>query len=464
MKTLLPCFLLLLLSLQGAWAQTDTLKYRVMLADKVATTFALERPEEFLSDKALERRQKQWLTVDSTDLPVCRAYIDSICSYGVHYVTSGKWDNFVTVSCNDSTRMEQIACLPFVRSVKKVWVQPHKPTRATKRHSLRNTLATSAHYYGTAEHQIALCNGIKLHEAGFKGQGITIAVIDAGYHNFDSITSMHNIQVLGVKDFADPGADIFAENDHGMKVLSCMGMNQPYAMVGTAPEASYWLLRSEDDYSEQPVEQDYWAAAVEYADSVGADMINTSLGYYKFDNPADDVAYDELDGHTHLMSRQASRIAGKGMVMVCGAGNAGNGPWKKITIPSDAEYILTVGAVDAKKEWAYFSGIGPTADGRVKPDVVAMGVQAAVMKENGTLGNAHGTSFASPILCGLVACLWQARPELTAFEVIELVRRAGNSYTKPTPQYGYGLPDMWKARKLQLKKANSVKIIWNIRK
>ena len=429
-------------------AQSDTLKYRVTLRDKAQTEYSLQRPEEFLSAKALERRARQGISVDSTDLPVCRTYIDKVKELGARIVVTGKWENFITVSCNDTTVMDAVAALPFVRSVEQVWkVSASALTpKADKRDSLVNqpTIHPDS-IYGTAITQIAMSRGDELHKAGFRGEGMTIAVIDAGYHNVDRITAMRNIRIRGTRDFVEPGSDIYAKGSHGMMVLSCMAMNKPNVMTGTAPEASYWLLRSEDERSEQPVEQDYWAAAVEFADSVGVDVLNTSLGYYVYDDPTLNLRLRDLDGQHELMSRQASRIADKGMILVCSAGNAGMEPWKKITTPGDADNVLTVGAIDKHGVLAPFSSIGNTQDGRIKPDVVAVGLGSDVMRTNGNTGHANGTSFASPIMCGMVACLWQACPDLTAKEVIALVRRVGDRADAPDNIYGYGVPDLWKA-------------------
>ena len=232
----------LALFVAGASAQQDTLKYRISLRDKAATVYSLERPEQFLSEKAIARRQKQNLAIDSTDLPVCRKYIDEIRRQGVNIVVAGKWENFVTVSCNDSTLIDRIAALPFVRTAEKVWTAPKmsEGTRVATRDSVINApkIYTDS-IYGPAITQIQLSNGDKLHDAGFKGQGMTIAVIDAGFHNLDKITAMRNIRVLGVKDFVNPQADLFAESSHGLSVLSCIGMNRPGIMTGTAPEASF---------------------------------------------------------------------------------------------------------------------------------------------------------------------------------------------------------------------------------
>ena len=392
---------LILTTAVGASAQftsTDTLKYRISLTDKAATTYSIQQPEEFLSRKSIDRRLRQKLAIDSTDLPVCKKYVDAIRKKGVHVLVTGKWDNFVTVSCNDSMLIDEIAKLPFVRSTEKVW--QGKVSAVTKRDSLINDPQRSDSLYGPAITQIEMSRANLLHDA---------------------------------------------ESNHGMSVLSCMAMNQPNVMVGTAPEASYWLLRSEDEASEHLVEQDYWAAAIEFADSVGVDVVNTSLGYYTFDDPTKNYRYRDLNGHYALMSREASKAADKGMVLVCSAGNSGSGSWKKITPPGDAENVLTVGAIDKKKLLAPFSSVGNTADGRVKPDVVAVGLKADIVGTDGNLRLANGTSFSSPIMCGMVACLWQACPRLTAKEVIELVRSVGDRSDFPDNIYGYGIPDLWKA-------------------
>ncbi|MDR0895281.1 MAG: S8 family serine peptidase [Prevotellaceae bacterium] len=423
--------------------QADTLKYRITLRDKQATTYRLDHPQAFLSDKAIERRNRQHLPIDSTDLPVCQTYINAIRQLGVRIVLTGKWDNFVTISCNDTSSIRQILDLPFVCSAKRVWQKPATDDRHDRQDT---TLYQPTLYpdslYGLAGTQLRMSRGDRLHQAGFRGQGMVIAVIDAGFRHVDRIESMYNIDVLGTHNFVNPSVSVFAADAHGTSVLSCIGMNTPYIMIGTAPDASFWLLCSEDTESEYPIEQDYWAAAVEYADSVGADVINTSLGYYAFDDPDANIVYRQLDGRSTLISRQASRLADKGIVLVCSAGNTGSGPWKKITPPADADNVLTVGAVDRKGILASFSSIGNTADGRIKPDVVALGKAAEVMNDNGRQRHANGTSFASPILCGMVTCLWQALPELTARELIALVRSLGNRADAPDNIYGYGIPDL----------------------
>lgn len=425
----------------------DTLRYHIELKDKSATTFSLSHPEEFLSARALQRRQKQHLSVDSTDLPVPASYIKAIQQTGVKVLVTSKWENFVTVSCNDTLKIDQIRNLPFVKSASKVWKAPEFVMHSSNRDSIISDLTVNPDtIYGTAYGQIHVSKADKLHEAGFKGQGMMIAVVDGGFHNLDRIPVLDNVKVIGTKDFVNPNSDIYAEATHGLGVLSCMATNKPGVMIGTAPEASYLLLRSEDSDSEYPIEQDFWVAAVEYADSVGIDLINTSLGYNEFDDSSMDFKLRDLDGKGSVISRAASRLADKGIILVCSAGNSGNSVWKKITPPADAENVITVGAM----QWqtgviASFSSVGNTQDGRIKPDVVAAGMRADVINSHGSQGKGNGTSFASPIMCGMIACLWQACPTLTAKEVIELVRQSGDRAAYPDNVYGYGIPDMWSA-------------------
>jgi hypothetical protein len=248
-----------------------TYKYRINLRDKAETAYSVGSPQAYLSERALERRERQGLKVDETDLPVCRTYIDAIIGKGASVVTKSKWNNTVVVEVVDTTLIEQIARLPFVTKTKKVWTSPDSiPARnPERRKEVTNKFSKTDNYYGQAYRQIAVHRGDSLHAAGFKGEGMQIAVIDAGFYNADEMKFFKKMHLLGIRDFVNPQSDIYAENYHGMKVLSCLAANQPDVLVGTAPEASYWLLRSEDDDTEQPVEEDYWAAALEFAVSHG---------------------------------------------------------------------------------------------------------------------------------------------------------------------------------------------------
>ena len=440
--------ILLVASLVQVQAQ-KTYKYRIGMIDKEGTGYSIDHPEEFLSVRALERRERQQLPVDSTDLPVSWVYLEGLANQGARIVNTSKWNNTALVEVSDTTAIDRMLALPFVTSARKVWVMPDSipPRNENRKKEVTNEVQEQNEYYGSAYQQIHIHGGDSLHAAGFSGQGMHVAVIDAGFYNADHIKFFKQLQLLGTRDFVNPESDIYAENNHGMMVLSCMAANTPQVFVGTAPNASYWLLRSEDADSEQPVEEDYWAAALEFADSVGVDVVNTSLGYYSFDNATDNYRYRDLDGHRSLMSNTASMAADKGMVVVCSAGNSGRGAWKKITPPGDAEQVITVGALNHKLINTDFSSIGNTTDGRIKPDVMAIGQRSTVAGNDGTVSRANGTSFASPTLCGVVACFWQACPSLTAKQVVEAVRQAGDRAEYPDNIFGYGIPDLWKAYK-----------------
>lgn len=449
MKKILISILLLVCGwyIEPLLAGNRSYRYRVTLTDKDSTVYSLLRPEEFLSKQALDRRIRQGLCVDTTDLPVCEKYLSKLKCAGVAVVGTSRWNNTVLVETKDTIRIKEIESLPFVKKVLKVWTKPDSiPARNRKRtNMLRPCSKKYQSYYGAAQNQVEMLNVDKLHHAGFRGKGIRIAVIDGGFLNADIIPLLQNVKIEGVKNFVHPGWDVYAELAHGMSVLSCMGADTPYVFVGTAPDASYWLFCSEDPDSESLMEEDLWAQAVEYADSIGIDIINTSLGYHAFDDADKNYHYCDLNGYNSFMSATASMAAEKGMVVVCSAGNSGNKVWKKITPPADAYNVLTVGAVDGNRINTVFSSVGYTADGRVKPDVMARGGAAAVIRPNGNVENANGTSYSSPILCGAVACLWQACPQLTAKEIIEKVRWVGHQFECPDNIYGYGIPDMWKA-------------------
>ena len=429
-------------------------KYRVNLKDKVGSAYSVDKPQEFLSERALERRNRQQLPVDETDLPVSQVYVKELLGTGARLVTTSKWNNTVVLEVSDTTLMDKVKEMPFVTHVKKVWTQPDSiPARNKKRKKeVTNEVKETGYYYGKAFRQINIHGGDSLHAAGFAGQGMHVAVIDAGFYNADKIKFFKKMDLLGTRDFVNPKSDIYEENSHGMKVLSCMAANIKDVFVGTAPEASYWLLRSEDQDTEQPVEEDYWAAAIEFADSVGVDVVNTSLGYHEFDEGYPAYRYRDLDGHYSLMSHSASMAADKGMVIVCSAGNSGRGAWKKITPPGDSENVITVGALTKDLVNAEFSSVGDTSDGRVKPDVAAIGVNSVVSGNDGTVSKANGTSFASPTMCGVVTCFWQACPWLTAKEVVKAVQQAGDRVDYPDNIYGYGVPNLWKAYQKELEK------------
>jgi len=425
-------------------------KYRIYLKDKKGNGFSKRHPEEFLSQKSIDRRKRQKIKIKDSDLPLTASYLSEIRNTGAKVVNVSKWNNTVVVSLTDTSVVDVIAGMPFVTSTRKVaeYLKPQKPDTVSHAHWVKPFTAndSTSNLYGKAYTQIKQLNGVALHDRGFKGQGVTVAVIDAGFCNQNVLPIFSNVNVLGWRDFVEPYTDhLFNASSHGTNVLSCIGANTPNVMIGTAPMASFWLLRAEDEHSEQLVEEDNWAAAVEFADSVGVDVVNSSLGYVNFDNKADNNEYSELDGKTALISRTASMMASKGMILCNSAGNSGDERWKKIGVPADADNILAVGAIDSIGRNATFSSVGYSADGRVKPDVVAMGYLAVVADIKGDINRTFGTSFSSPILCGMVATLWSALPKLNAYEIMDIIRQSGDRYDKPDNVFGYGIPDFEKA-------------------
>lgn len=423
--------------------------FRVELKDKIGSAYTLKKPEKFLSAKALHRRAKQSLPVDSTDLPLSATYLKRLRKAGLQVIGGSKWNNTVLIKSIESSLAPQLAELDFVTHCTKVFTAPDSiyPTKPDS--IVADTLAQrmlKTHHYGRGWHQIKMLNGLKLHEAGFRGDGMLIAIVDGGFMNVNRIGYFKNVNIIGQRDFAYPyTANLYDLLDHGTMVLSDIGANVDSLFVGTAPHASFLLLRSEDGDHESLVEEDYWAQAVEYADSVGADVINSSLGYSKFDDKSTNHKYREQNGKTTLISRTASMVAGKGMILVNSAGNEGSRPWKRTNCPADATNILAVAALTADSINANFSSVGPSFDGRVKPDVGAQGYKSTVIDGSGVIGTANGTSFAAPITCGMVTCLWQALPHKTAVEIMDLVRRSADRASYPDNVYGYGVPDYWKA-------------------
>ncbi|SES73919.1 S8 family serine peptidase [Prevotella sp. kh1p2] len=430
--------------------------YRIYLKDKKGTPCSLRHPEQFLSERALQRRSHQGLEVDETDLPVSPVYLSALREAGFTIVSRSKWNNTVVVRFPSATAESAIRLLNFVRDAKRLYTYDGAAAKPTGRSFLKivepKDSFTATTGYGKGEAQIRNLNGIRLHEAGFRGQGKLIAIQDAGFMNADSIAYLSNVNIVDTRSFVYPVNNNLYDDtsDHGTMVLSCMAANVPGRLVGTAPEARYVLLRSEYTQAESLAEEDFWAAAAEYADSLGVDVINSSLGYNVFDDKSTNHLYREQDGETALISRTASMLAGKGIILCNSAGNDGGNAWKKINFPADAKEILTVGALANDSTNAVFSSVGPSADGRVKPDVMAYGNPAAVINGRGHITRANGTSFSSPVTAGMVASLWSALPGKTAREIMELVRRSSSRFDAPDNIFGYGIPDYWKAYEMGL--------------
>lgn len=424
--------------------------YRLYLKDKDLghTPFSVNRPSEFLSQRSIDRRKRQGIPVDLTDLPVAPAYEKQVAEAGIEIVGKSKWNNTLLIRIHKAKELRKLEGLEFITQMKKVFQAPDSVSQRM-RSNVRNGLnewSSANGVYGAADAQLKSLNGKRLHESGYRGKGMMIAVFDGGFMNVDKIPALHNIKLAGVKDFVVPESkNVFGEMEHGTMVLSTMAANAPDFYVGVAPEAQYLLIRCEDERTESLAEEDYWASAAEYADSCGVDIINSSLGYHGFDDSSMDHHYYEQDGNTALISRTASMCADKGIVCVNSAGNDGMGSWKKINFPADAKDILTVGSINEHGMNAAFSAVGPTADGRIKPDVMAFGSPTCVITGRGSIINDNGTSFSSPLVAGMVACLWQALPGKTAKQIIKLVKLAGDNQQHPDNVFGYGVPDFWKA-------------------
>ena len=426
--------------------------YRVTLIDKQGTTGSLEHPTRFLSRRSVERRRRQGLAVDSTDLPVSARYLRLIERTDVAIIGKSRWQNSILVRVRDTALIQHVSHLSCVKETRLVWQAPDSIIPSAIKVKYHDTFeerdSVSGERYGTTAQQVRTLNGHRLHDIGLRGEAMMIAVLDGGFKNVDRIPAFQHVDIRGWHDFITPQSpSIFAETDHGTKVLSAMGIYTPYYYIGTAPKASYWLLRCEDTQTEQEVEEDYWTMAAEFADSVGCDLINSSLGYNEYDHPQMSYRQWQLDGRTAFVSRSASMLAQKGIILVNSAGNSGMGTWKKIGVPADADHILTVGAIlaDEPHKIAPFSSVGPTQDLRVKPDVVAIGAPARLVNGRGVIIDDMGTSFSTPVVCGLMACLWQALRNKTAEEMIELIRHTSNNHEHPDNIYGYGVPNFWRA-------------------
>lgn len=424
-------------------------RFRVYLHTKGEAGYRVDKPEAFLSAEAIARRERMGIAVEADDCPIAPAILDQLAQTGVKPILTSKWMRTVVVESEDYGVEQTLRQLPMVDSVQFVWQgEATAPLdRVESGERLAPTKEPKKSPYGYALGQIKLLNGLKLHRAGFRGQGMRVAVIDAGFLNADRMRVFDSLRLLGTYNIVSPGQSVFAEDEHGTKVLSCLAANAPGWMVGTAPEASYWLIKSEDSRSEYPIEEDYYVAALEFADSVGVAVVSSSLGYYTFDDDSLSYTQADLDGHTAFISRAAHRAAEKGLLLFSSAGNEGNSTWEKITFPADTEGILTVGSMTSQKERSRFSSKGLTADGRIKPDLVALGSGSCVVVGSGEISYGSGTSFATPILAGMGICLWQALPQLSPQELIDLLRQSGSQAERPDAELGYGLPNLYKAYK-----------------
>ena len=453
-------------------------KFLIQFKDKNNSGFHLSDPSSFLSIKSIQRKLKLHIGIDSTDLPVTLDYIDSLSALtSVKILNKSRWFNQVLISISDTAVLHQIRQFPFVLS--SVSVNNHRLKKITdsisvNKYSGWNTSISSENLktqssntlpinYGASASQIQIHHGDYLHILGFHGESMTIAILDNGFNNYlhnPAFDSLRNSQrILGSYDFVHQKKTVDEESIHGSNCFSIIAADMPGTLVGSAPKASYWLFKTEDDDSESPVEEQNWVAAAEFADSVGVDLITTSLGYSYFDDSVYDLTYSERNGHTALVSLAANMAVAKGMIVTASAGNSGFEPAEKkyVVCPADGDRVYAVGAVSAIGIIAGFSSWGPNGGGQVKPDGVSVGSGTSFIGPDGQLYTGGGTSYANPNLAGLITCLWQAFPEFGPTDILSAVRQSSNQYEYPDDRYGYGLPNFEKAYSTLLIKSLSAR-------
>lgn len=439
-------------------------KYFVKFTDKNGSPYSIDNPSAFLSERAITRRAKQNINITVEDLPVNPSYIEQVLQTGVNVDYSLRWFNGIVVTIFNSDQIKVIENFPFVSSTEKIFkssqtggelsIDVSNLPKWNNKNSSKLQLD-----YGPSYDQIKLMNGQVMHNNGFLGEGIQIAILDAGFQNADILTTFDSLRVhgriLGLKDFINPTSNLYNEHYHGTMVLSTIGGYSESKLIGTAPHAKFWLIRTENANLEQIYEEYAWAAGAEFADSAGVDIINSSLGYSTFDVINQNHTYTDLNGNTTPITKAANIASSKGIVVVVSAGNEGDDPWHFISAPADSPTVLTVGATDKYGNIAYFSSVGPTSDNRIKPDICAMGQAAVVANPNGIFSLANGTSFSAPIVAGMLACLWQAKPHLKATEIIQLIKNSSSIATSPNNSLGYGIPDFEIASQIKTTNINN---------
>ncbi len=448
----LLCFALPALGQEKTTDNNDQQFYWVAFKDKANTPYTVDAPEVFLSPRAIARRQKLGIPVTKEDFPPNPGYLKGITEAGAKVHHTSRWLNAATIY-GESAMLPAIKSLPFVDTI--WYAGPYRAKgkasveRDAKMDKLKSKALTGQHYgYGTK--QIKAINGDSLHLMGYRGKGVLVAVMDGGFTGvdrspfFDSLRADNRL--LTSMDIVDKDTLVWESSSHGTKVLSTMAANQPEVLVGTAPDATYVCIKTEDTRGEHRIEECHWVAGLEYADSLGADVMNSSLGYTQFDEASMNYTAKDLTGSISVASQAANIAARKGMLVVTSAGNEGSSPWRRIGIPADAAGAFSIGATALNGDLASFSSVGPTADRRIKPDIVAPGAWvtlADAYQYQVTIGS--GTSFASPIVAGMVACLREAYPEASVEELLDAIRSSSSQSDLPDVAVGYGMPDFVKA-------------------
>ncbi|HEX6891257.1 MAG TPA: S8 family serine peptidase [Chryseolinea sp.] len=418
-------------------------RYMVFFKDKAASSFSTSQPLEFLSQRAVDRRVRQGISVNEQDIPVNENYVEAVSEAGANVFFRTRWMNGVLVQC-DASLIPTLEDLSFVDRVE--FVAPNKkllPNGRSKAHQRTK----GAKLAGKTQIQLEMIGLDEMQSAGYKGETIYIGIFDSGFQGVDGALPFQHIFTEGridvglSKDFVFNSDDVFQYDEHGTEVFSVIAAFQDGNFIGGSYEANYQLYVTEDVNTEYRIEEYNWVFAAERADSSGVDVINSSLGYYDFDDTSMNYSKNEMNGETTVITRAAQFATDRGIVVVCSAGNEGTLPWQTITAPADARDVLAVASVNSVGQRSTTSSVGPSADGRIKPDVAALGVNTSVIKPDGSAGSASGTSLASPLVASLVAGVWQRYPQLTNKEVVEAVRRSASQAESPDFLIGYGIPN-----------------------
>ena len=446
--------LLFLIQLPG-FGQT-TRKYLVLLRDKAGTPYSISQPDQFLSQRSILRRQKQNIPVLERDLPVNPAYVTQIQQTGAKIWFTSRWLNAVLIEATDATlasvqNLPVVKGLAFGRSLANART-PARPTLSKATEQTRKFDQTQPLNYGSSQEQVSQIGVDNMHRQGYHGETMLIGVLDAGFLNADKVGFLKPLfeegRVLATYDFVRKETAVYEDDSHGLSCLSAIAATADNQLYGTAFNAQFILLRTEDAATESRVEEANWLFGAEYADSAGVDVISSSVGYTQFDDESASYTYADMDGKTALSTRAAQIATETGMVVVVAAGNEGNSAWRYLSAPSDAPSVLAIGAVSQTGQRAAFSSVGPSADGRVKPDLAARGQGTVVGSPGGQILMGSGTSFAAPLVAGLAAGFWQAHPQLTAAQVTEALRRSGSQFGNPDGELGYGIPNFERASRL----------------
>ena len=455
MRRLFVLMTLLLMIGVTAYPQIAPNRYWVQFADKNNTPYSIDRPKEFLSERSIQRRIKYGVALDEKDIPVNPSYIEAVEKAGATILNPSKWLNGVTIETNSKSVLNAIEKLPFVKKTRALHDEPLK--QMIKNESFMYEMNAESvvdmdvvrGHYGKAYTQIELLNGIALHNMGYQGEGMWIGICDSGYEGADVHDIFQNMRdenrLLGTKDFVYKNGIVYSDDHHGTACLGLMAGYMPGTYVGTAPKASYFLCRTENINSENIIEEYNWVSAAEYMDSLGIDMISTSLGYIGFDDPDASHGYSDFDGKTCIITIGAEIASSRGILCVAAAGNEGDNDFPYVGGPGDGKNVLTVGGVKADGTRAGFSSIGPTYDGRIKPDVMSFAYAVTVASPGNNFYEGNGTSFAAPSLAGMLACYWQARRDAPEGKIREVIKKSSNNYSSPNNEYGYGIPDFEKA-------------------